>query len=637
MRRKLAIGIVILVVGAIFTGCGGRGTEDEPSSQERADGAVRLSVPLRGNSDQNPVFSPDGTRLVFTRFEGGYNDGPAGLYLLDRSSGTVTRLTPTEDQDNVNLPGAAWNRAANLIVFASDREETNDIWRISPDDGDLGRVTRHSGSTWYIEPSWSPDGQWVVFEMDNVMPDDRQQGSIWKVRADGSGLTQLTSGYDDRQPNWSPMGDRILFQRRMTENDDWDIYTMAPDGGNAQSVTDSSSSDTDATWSPDGNWIVYSSDYGGLPAPNIFVTSVHGGTPMRVTFDKEHEDSAPSWSPDGKWIAFESRERLAETTPASLWIISVPDSIRNIEGKPSLENIISYANVYKDYTAEDLEKLKRFDIVAIEPYYVPDKRFLADLKASGTIILAYISIGEADDGRRYWADWEPADGTPDNPNIPRTIVTEDDPIFIGEDPGWEGSYFIDASNQKWHDIMLNEEIPYILWLGGGQYDGFMMDVVDVVDEYKGHPDEDRMRQGMINLIKEIKGKYPKLLLVPNRGFGILPEMAPYIDAFKFEEMTGAYGNIEGEEHYGKYYLKIDENGGHDNQEEIDLLLSVLKNHSMPVLVLDHVQTEPPDEKMARKCFEEAQRLSRETGYRFIWYGNSVDQDLPIWSFLSLKR
>ena len=139
------------------------------------------------------------------------------------------------------------------------------------------------------------------------------------------------------------------------------------------------------------------------------------------------------------------------------------------------------------------------------------------------------------------------------------------------------------------------------------------------------------------IIKEIREKYPNLLLVPNRGFGILPEMAPYIDAFKFEEMTGAYGNIEGKEHYGEYYLKIDENGNRENQEEIDLLLSILNAHPMPVLVLDHVQTDPPNEEMARKCFDEAQRLSGETGYQFIWYGNSVDQDLPIWSLLSLRR
>ncbi|MBM3152290.1 MAG: hypothetical protein FJZ96_08855 [Chloroflexi bacterium] len=305
---------------------------DENVGQARADGAVRLTAPPGRASDQNPAFSPDGTRLVFTRFENGYNRGPAALFLLTLATSQVARLTPAEDQDNVNLPGAAWNDAAGLIVFASDREETDDLWSIRPDGSGLGRVTSHSGPPWYIEPSWSPDGQWVVFEMDNAMPDDRQQGSIWKVRADGSDLAQLTGGpgvgaeYDDRQPNWSPAGDRILFQRRVEGNDDWKIYTMAPDGSDIRPATTDPSSDTDASWSPNGACIVYSSDFSGLEMPNIFVLAVNGGQPVRITFSVTAEDSAPSWSPDGLWIAFESHSGQDENSPASLWRIAAPEN-----------------------------------------------------------------------------------------------------------------------------------------------------------------------------------------------------------------------------------------------------------------------------------------------------------------------
>lgn len=304
--------------------------------------------------------------------------------------------------------------------------------------------------------------------------------------------------------------------------------------------------------------------------------------------------------------------------------------------RTKIENVHTYANTYQDYTPEDLEKLKRFDIVAIEPYFVPDREFLKELKAAGTRVIAYVSVGEADEERRYWKGWEPGERTPDNHEIPRTEVTKHDPMFIGEDPGWLGSYYVDASNPGWRNVMLNEEIPYILWLAGGQYDGLVMDLVDVVDKYEGRTNERRMRQGMIDLIKAIRDKYPDLLLVPNRGFGILEEMAPYIDAFKFEEMTGAYGNVKGEPHYGQYYLKIGDTGKLESQEEVDQLLEVLEEHPMPVLVLDHVSTDPPDEQSAKRCFDVAARLSAESGEKFVWYGNSVDQDLPVWSFLTLK-
>ncbi len=296
----------------------------------------------------------------------------------------------------------------------------------------------------------------------------------------------------------------------------------------------------------------------------------------------------------------------------------------------------SYANTYQDYTRSDLARLKLFDVVAIEPYSMPDRDFVGELVEAGTQVLAYVSIGEADSGRRYREDWEPGDGVPDNPGIPRTVLSAGDPALIGPDPGWEDSYFVDAGSPVWRDIVLDQEIPYILWLGKGRFDGLMLDVVDVVDEYEAWPDGDRMRQGMIELVKGIRDRYPDLMLIPNRGFGILEEIAPYIDAFKFEEMNGAYGTVEGEPCYHRYHMQVGEDGNRENSEELALLVEVLKRHPMPVLVLDHIRTKPPDLESARRCYELATEFGREHGIEVLWYGNSVDQDLPLWPFLPLR-
>jgi TolB protein len=350
--------------------------EQNLPTQTRADSATRLTTPPDGASDQNPAFSPDGTRLVFTRFDEGYNDGPAGLFLLDLDSSELVRLTPAEDQDNVNLPGAAWDATTDRIVFSSDRLESDDLWRVAPDGTDLSAITTHSRPPWYIEPSWSPDGQWIVFEADDDVPDDQQQGSIWKVRSDGTGLTPLTDGpgggTDDRQPNWSPGGDRILFQRRVPGSEDWNLYTMATGGSDIRPVTTSPWSDTDASWSPDGDWIVYSSDHGGLPAPNIFAVPAGGGTPTRVTQDDTHEDGAPSWSPDGEWIAFESHPGQDEDTPSALWRISVGDSdpssiylplaLKNLPSSPNPAEPMPLDDVaYWGYHIQDIHPLGAVD------------------------------------------------------------------------------------------------------------------------------------------------------------------------------------------------------------------------------------------------------------------------------------
>ncbi len=288
--------------------------------EQRPDGAVLLTESPPGSSSQNPAFSPDGTRMIFTRFENGYNVGPSSIYLLDLDSGDVALLTTAPDSDNVNLPGSSCNAETNRIAFSSDRGETDEIWTMDDNGDDLQRITDHDpDSGHFIEPSFSPDGEWIVFEVSS----DDEQGSIWKIRTSGSDLTLLIDDpdFDDRQPNWSPMDERILFQRRELDNDNWDIYTVDPDGDDLHQVTDSPGGDTDASWSPDGEWIVYSSD-DDLETASIFVIPAEEGEAVRVTFDDSRYDGAPSWSPDGEWIAFESHPG-DDDAPSELWIIAV--------------------------------------------------------------------------------------------------------------------------------------------------------------------------------------------------------------------------------------------------------------------------------------------------------------------------
>lgn len=315
-----------------------------PPSSPRSDGAVLLYSPYSsGNqqaSAQNPAFSPDGSRLVFTLFTNGYNEGPAELWIVNRDGSNPRRITPVEDQDYVNVPGAAWNETNNEIVFSSDREDADDIWAIRPDGSGLRRITTHNAPPYWIEPVWSPDGQWVVFEADTgAATESAQRGTIFKVRRDGTQLTQLSklSGedYDDRLPNWSA-DNRILFQRRVPPGDNWDIYVIDADGGNLLNVSNAAESfNTDNSWSPDGRWIASSSQFPANgespPLPNIiafFVPDTDTSVPpIRITFSDNHEDGAPSVSPDGQWVAFESHRTDDEDAPSDLWIIPTPDAL----------------------------------------------------------------------------------------------------------------------------------------------------------------------------------------------------------------------------------------------------------------------------------------------------------------------
>lgn len=290
----------------------------------RHDAAELIYLPAGNDSAQNPAYSPDGQTLLFTVFHRGYNVGDAGLFTLPVVGGLPTAVLDQVGHAAVNLPSTSWNAVNGRITFSSDRIATDEVWTANPDGTGLVQVTVQAAPlVHYQEPSFSPDGMWIVFEA--VGSNDL--GSLWKVRADGTQLTLLldetAAGSSARQPNWSPLGDKIVFQRTVANAAGTDLCTIAPDGSALTLVT-TGFDDTDVSWSPDGHWLVFSSNRGDPDVGNLWIVSAAGGTPVRVTDDELHEDGAASWSPDGHWIAFESHIATPEQPPAGLWRVRVP-------------------------------------------------------------------------------------------------------------------------------------------------------------------------------------------------------------------------------------------------------------------------------------------------------------------------
>ncbi len=315
MRGAIAAALAA-IAAAGAAGCG----EETPPDWTRADGAWEIAIDA-GVSLQNPAWSPEGDLLLCTLFRGGYNRGAADLLVVDPGIGTL-RILVQDGSANVNLPGSAWSAATHTIAFSSSREPHDEIFAIADSGmpGDETRITDRAGLMAY-EPSLSPDGAWVVFESHPL--DVEGSGVITKALADGTGgYVELTaSGLDCRQPNWSPAGGRILYQR--FEGGSWDIWVMNEDGTGSYRATDGPGDETDASFSPDGSMIVFSSD-SELDHANIYVVPVEGGVPARVTSWGGY-DGAPSWSPDGTMIAFESRPGDPDGSAGTrLFVIEAP-------------------------------------------------------------------------------------------------------------------------------------------------------------------------------------------------------------------------------------------------------------------------------------------------------------------------
>ncbi|MGD8822182.1 MAG: hypothetical protein PVG63_03700 [Anaerolineales bacterium] len=283
------------------------------ASPERTDGAWPLDIQLEG-SLQNPAWSPDGEALVFTRFRDGYNHGPADLFIYEFDTGTVHPLV-MDGSVNVNLPGSAWSSPSGMIVFSSDRGQHDEIFLIAADGspGDEFQCTRRAQQMAY-EPSFSSDGRQVVFESHPL--DVEGQGVITLYSLDGGeGYHPLSpSTADCRQPNWSPADD-IVYQ--CLGQGRWDLWV------NGVQITTGEGDKTDASFSDDGSWIVYSSDQQELEYANLFFLSADGGRARRLTHYDGY-DGAPSWSPTGGRIVFESSAGDPdESVGTSLWVLDL--------------------------------------------------------------------------------------------------------------------------------------------------------------------------------------------------------------------------------------------------------------------------------------------------------------------------
>jgi TolB protein len=292
----------VTALAAAALGAAAAGASAQPAPA-RADGAALIPVSGLAGSLQNPCFSPDSARLALTRWPRRYNEGLASVHVAELASGTVLARVSPEGATGVNLPGTCWNAATDRIVFSLERDAPDWPFSASPDGQGLKQLVSLPGRV-AIEPSFAPDGLRIAFEVSRCDADGN--GSIYVANVDGTGVRRLTRRADDRQPNWSPTGDRIVFQRRRGEV--WDAWTVRPDGTGLRNVTRTPrSSETDIAWAPDGRRIVFSTDqYEGQIAA-LAVMSASGGGRTRLTRAAGWYDGAPSWSPDGTTIAFEAR------------------------------------------------------------------------------------------------------------------------------------------------------------------------------------------------------------------------------------------------------------------------------------------------------------------------------------------
>ena len=117
----------------------------------------------------------------------------------------------------------------------------------------------------------------------------------------------------DGFPSWSPDGQTMVFSRYADEIEPemTGLWVVSPDGGEPSQLTTYLGEHPD--WSPDGRYIAFDGDYGNT----IQVVSASGGVPIRVVPESVPvvRGGQPKWSPDGSHIVFK--------TTGALWLLEL--------------------------------------------------------------------------------------------------------------------------------------------------------------------------------------------------------------------------------------------------------------------------------------------------------------------------
>lgn len=260
-------------------------------SVDPSSGAAR-ELTYNGKYHSMPDWSPDGKWLVYTADDGG---GTIQLEILNVETGESRPLTadahiymdPAFSPDGTRLAYVATRPNGNFNVFIrpiKDGRFAGDEIAVTRDN-DFKRDRLYFGNMdMHISPAWLPDGQELLIVSNRNVP--LGSGNVLRLPAAAGGIDKARTVLAEQtlyrtRPHVSLDGRRFVYSSTAGAADQFNnLYVQPTSGGEPYKLTFFQHDAFHPRWSPDGEWITFISNDGGLP--QLYLLETYGGALKKV-------------------------------------------------------------------------------------------------------------------------------------------------------------------------------------------------------------------------------------------------------------------------------------------------------------------------------------------------------------------
>ena len=276
----------------------------------------------------DPQLSPDGRQVLYVLEKPDWkaNRRVGHIWRINADGSGAVQLTHGERGEN----NPRWSPDGSRIAFLTRRGDNEDvqIYVLEADGGEARQLTKHGAAVSNIQ--WAPDGKTIYFlapeaktreEKDRerlrddvyAYDENYKQRHLWTANVEDGSARRVTQGdFSVLSYDLSEDGKRIAHHRSHTplldNSDEGEVWVMNADGGHAVQLTKNSVGESDAELSPDGSQVVFTSGanekFDTYYNDNIFIVPSRGGNATLVLPDLPHNVGSVSWSRDGRSIFY---------------------------------------------------------------------------------------------------------------------------------------------------------------------------------------------------------------------------------------------------------------------------------------------------------------------------------------------